>query len=213
MLHRRLLHDDSRGVAEALNETVCALKDCKGLIIQGKYYFRFDPLGEGAKWRRSFGQEIYSPLLLAFAEQDGDNWRNSRMTTFSGIDSSYSLPENVAIITLQELNDGKVLLRLAHLYEIGEDKDLSVMSNVELKSLFPGKKIGKVTEMSLFANQERAEMERKRLVWEVEGSKGDEDTILRGGPIDPTELVVEIAPMEIRTFIVQFDLHQEVFDA
>ncbi|KAL3722920.1 hypothetical protein ACJRO7_035159 [Eucalyptus globulus] len=213
MLHRRLLRDDSRGVAEALNETVCALKDCKGLIIQGKYYFRFDPLGEGAKWRRSFGQEIYSPLLLAFAEQDGDHWRNSRTTTFSGIDSSYSLPENVAIITLQELNDGKVLLRLAHLYEIGEDKDLSVMSNVELKSLFPGKKIGKVTEMSLSANQERAEMERKRLVWEVEGSKGNEGTILRGGPIDPTELVVEIAPMEIRTFIVEFDLHREVFDA
>ena len=37
--------------------------------IQGKFYFRFDPLGEGAKWRRTFGQEIYSPLLLAFAEQ------------------------------------------------------------------------------------------------------------------------------------------------
>lgn len=26
-------------------------------------------MGDGAKWRRSFGQEIYSPLLLAFAEQ------------------------------------------------------------------------------------------------------------------------------------------------
>lgn len=37
--------------------------------IQGKFYFRFDPLGEGAKWRRTVGQEIYSPLLLAFAEQ------------------------------------------------------------------------------------------------------------------------------------------------
>jgi len=37
--------------------------------IQGKLYYRIDPLGEGAKWRRSFGQEIYSPLLLAFAEQ------------------------------------------------------------------------------------------------------------------------------------------------
>lgn len=35
------------------------------------FYIRIDPLGEGAKWRRTFGQEIYSPLLLAFAEQVG----------------------------------------------------------------------------------------------------------------------------------------------
>nr|C0HJW7.1 RecName: Full=Alpha-mannosidase [Lablab purpureus] len=42
---------------------------------QIELYYRIDPLGEGAKWRRSFGQEIYSPLLLAFAEQDDqDEW-------------------------------------------------------------------------------------------------------------------------------------------
>ena len=85
-------------------------------------------LGEGAKWRRLFGQQIYSPLLLAFSEQvwklatftfnfrvlniplilrssspmqDEDNWLNSNVPTFTGIDPSYSLPENVAVITLQ----------------------------------------------------------------------------------------------------------------
>ncbi|KAF2301804.1 hypothetical protein GH714_029449 [Hevea brasiliensis] len=165
MLHRRLLLDDSRGVAEALNETVCVLDQCKGLIIQGKYYFRIDPLGEGANWRRTFGQEIYSPLLLAFAEEDGDNWLNSHVTTFSGIDSSYSLPDTVAVITLQ---------------------------------------IHKVTEMSLSANQERTELEKKRLVWKVEGSVIQEP-LPRGGPVDPAKLVVELAPMEIRTFLIDFD--------
>ncbi|XP_058003498.1 probable alpha-mannosidase At5g13980 isoform X2 [Hevea brasiliensis] len=204
MLHRRLLLDDSRGVAEALNETVCVLDQCKGLIIQGKYYFRIDPLGEGANWRRTFGQEIYSPLLLAFAEEDGDNWMNSHVTTFSGIDSSYSLPDTVAVITLQELDNGKVLLRLAHLYQIGEDNNYSVMTSVELKKLFPGKKIHKVTEMSLSANQERAELEKKRLVWKVEGSVIQEP-LPRGGPVDPAKLVVELAPMEIRTFLIDFD--------
>ncbi|GAV59511.1 Glyco_hydro_38 domain-containing protein/Glyco_hydro_38C domain-containing protein/Alpha-mann_mid domain-containing protein [Cephalotus follicularis] len=205
MLHRRLLLDDSRGVAEALNETVCVLDECRGLTIQGKYYFRIDPLGEGAKWRRSFGQEIYSPLLLAFAEEDDDSWMDSHTPTFSGISSSYSLPENVAVLTLQELADGKVLLRLAHLYEIGEDKDLSVMTSVELTKLFPGKKIDKVTEMSLSANQERREMEKKRLVWQVEGMSGEESKVVRGGPVDPTKLVVELAPMEIRTFVIDLD--------
>ncbi|KAH7578512.1 hypothetical protein JRO89_XS01G0391600 [Xanthoceras sorbifolium] len=206
MLHRRLLHDDGRGVDEALNETVCVQNKCTGLTILGKYYLRIDPLGEGAKWRRTFGQEIYSPLLLAFAEQDGDTWANSHVATFSGMDPSYVLPDNVAMITLQELDNGKVLLRLAHLFEIGEDKDLSVMSSVELKKVFPNKQINKVTETSLSANQERAEMEKKRLVWKVEGSSGEESKVVRGGPVDPTTLVVELAPMEIRTFVINFHL-------
>ncbi|KAI4339645.1 hypothetical protein MLD38_024562 [Melastoma candidum] len=213
MLHRRLFHDDGRGVDEALNETTCVEKKCQGLIIQGKYYFRFDHLGEGARWRRSFGQEIYSPLLLAFAEQDGDHWRGTHRTTFSGIDASYALPDNVAILTLQDLGDKRVLLRLAHLYEIGEDKDLSKIASIELRKLFPGKQIGKVSEMSLSANQERSEMEKKRLVWQVEGEKGEDGQVLRGGPIDPTILVVDIAPMEIRTFVVQLKESPEISDA
>ncbi|XP_028121094.1 probable alpha-mannosidase At5g13980 isoform X2 [Camellia sinensis] len=204
MLHRRLLHDDSRGVAEALNEIVCVRDECTGLTIQGKYYLRIDPLGEGAKWRRSFGQEIYSPFLLAFTEQDRDKWTNFPVPSFSRMDPSYSLPDNIAVITLEELEDGKVLLRLAHLYEIGEDKDLSVTSVVELKKLFPDKKINKITEMSLSANQEREEMINKRLVWKVEGSPDEDFKVLRGGPVDPVKQVVELAPMEIRTFIIDF---------
>ncbi|TKY73710.1 Alpha-mannosidase protein [Spatholobus suberectus] len=202
MVHRRLVQDDSRGVGEALNETVCIHDKCTGLTVLGKYYFRIDPVGEGARWRRSFGQEIYSPLLLAFTESEGD-WGDSHVTAFSGIDSSYNLPDNVAIITLQDLGDGKVLFRLAHLYEIDEDKDLSVKATVELKKVFPDKQINKITEVSLSANQERAEMERKRLVWQVKGSP-QEPKVWRGGPVDSEKLVVELAPMEIRTFIINF---------
>ncbi|KAH9770254.1 alpha-mannosidase [Citrus sinensis] len=204
MLHRRLVADDNRGVSEALNETVCVFDKCEGLTIIGKYYLRIDPVGEAAKWRRSFGQEIYSPFLLAFTEQDGDHWANSHLATYSAMDTTYVLPDNVALITLQELDSGKVLLRLAHLYEIEEDTDLSVMSSVELKKVFPKKKISKVTEMNLSANQERAVMEKKRLVWRVEGSSKEQPTAVRGSPVDPAKLVVELAPMEIRTFVIEF---------
>lgn len=209
MLHRRLLNDDSRGVGETLNEEVCVLDDCKGLMVQGKFYFRIDLRGGGAKWRRTLGQEIYSPLLLAFSEEEGDNLMSSRITTFSAMDQSYSLPNNIAVITLQELQSGKVLLRLAHLYETGEDKDHSVVTGVELKKLFSGKKIIKVTEMTLSGNQEREEMEKTRLDWKVEKEEDDdgeeESIVVRGGAVDPVKLVVELAPMEIRTFIVYLD--------
>ncbi|GKC66729.1 Ras-related protein RabA5c-like protein [Tanacetum coccineum] len=55
-----------------------------------------------------------------------------------------------------ELGIGKVCLRLAHVYEVGEDKDDSVMAN-----------ISKVTEMNLSGNQERVEMVKKRQAWKV----------------------------------------------
>ncbi|KAF8694238.1 hypothetical protein HU200_038373 [Digitaria exilis] len=204
MLHRRLLHDDGRGVAEALNETVCLDNQCEGLTIEGKYYLKIDPQGEGARWRRTFGQEIYSPLLLAFSEQDGGNWVNSHVPKFSAMDPTYSLPDNVALLTLQELEDESVLLRFAHLYEAGEHKDLSALASVDLKQVFPDMKIGKIIETSLSANQERAAMEKKRLKWKVQGPTTDEK-VVRGRPVDPSKLVVELGPMEIRTFIVSFD--------
>lgn len=62
-----------------------------------------------------------------------------------------------------------------------------------------------IREMSLSANQEREEMEKKRLSWKVEGcSNKQEAPGPRGGPVHPAELVVELAPMEIRTFIIDF---------
>lgn len=63
-------------------------------------------------------------------------------------------------------------------------------------------------ETSLSANQEREEMERKRLSWKVEGSSTNQKADFRGGPVDPRNLVVELAPMEIRTFIIDFNLNR-----
>lgn len=58
--------------------------------------------------------------------------------------------------------------------------------------------------MNLSANQERAVMEKKRLVWRVEGSSEEQPTAVRGSPVDPGKLAVELAPMEIRTFVIEF---------
>lgn len=49
-------------------------------------------------------------------------------------------------------------------------------------------------------------MEKSRLQWKVEGNEGgEEERVVRGGDVDPVQLVVELAPMEIRTFIIDLD--------
>lgn len=59
--------------------------------------------------------------------------------------------------------------------------------------------ISKVTEMNLSSNQERDEMEKKRLAWKVKDPT--EGKIVRGGVVSE-KLVVELGPMEIRTFFI-----------
>ncbi|KAL8254695.1 hypothetical protein R6Q59_032916 [Mikania micrantha] len=49
---------------------------------------------------------------------DGNTTSNFQVSKFLGMDSTYILPKNVVLLTLQELDDGKVLLCLAHLYEV-----------------------------------------------------------------------------------------------
>ncbi|XP_022132790.1 alpha-mannosidase [Momordica charantia] len=202
MLHRRTLYDDSRGVGEALDEQVCVGYKCQGLTVRGNYYVNINQLGSGARWRRETGQEIYSPLLLAFAHEKKESWIASKVTKSTTMDPYYTLPLNVALITLQELDDGSVLVRLAHLYEAGEDPTYSTLAKVELKRMFFGKKIKEVKEMSLSANQLKSEMKKKS--WKVEGDDRSNETPLRGGPIHQSSLVVELGPMEIRTFTLKF---------
>ncbi|XP_031095646.1 alpha-mannosidase-like isoform X2 [Ipomoea triloba] len=202
MLHRRMIHDDSRGVVGNLNETVCVGDTCEGLTIRGNYYVSVNQLGAGSHWRRTTGQEIYSPLLLAFGHENPEEWKASHLTKATMMDPNYSLPLNVALITLQELVDGGVLLRFAHLYEAGEDADYSSLAKVELKKMFPGKTIKSLKEMSLSANQQKSEMKRRS--WKAEGENGSEPTPIRGSPVDMSSLVVELGPMEIRTFVLCF---------
>ena len=63
--------------------------------------------------------------------------------------------------------------------------------------------IKEVKEMSLTANQEKSKMKRKD--WTVEGELGKVRGVpLRGGPLNDATLVIELRPMEIRTFLLKF---------
>lgn len=56
--------------------------------------------------------------------------------------------------------------------------------------------------MSLTANQNKSDM--KKMAWKVEGDKADEPKPIKGAPVDPSALIVELGPMEIRTFLLTF---------
>ncbi|PSS21407.1 Alpha-mannosidase, light subunit like [Actinidia chinensis var. chinensis] len=202
MLHRRMVYDDSGGLVGPLNETVCAEDSCEALTVRGKYYISINQLGAGSRWRRTTGQEVYSPVVLAFTHEKLEDWTVSHLAKATTMDPNYSLPMNVALITLQELDDGRVLLRLAHLYEAEEDAEYSTLAKVELKKMFLGKMIKEMKEMSLSANQEKSQM--KGMIWKVEDDNGGEPTAIKGGPVNTSTLVVELGPMEIRTFVLKF---------
>eukprot|EP00897_Mesotaenium_endlicherianum_P007924 jgi/Mesen1/715/ME000109S_10937 len=149
-LMTRLLHDDHKGVDEALNETVCVGTPpvCQGLTVTGKYYVNIAGPAESARWRRTHAQRLLAPLQLAFTTIEGqgpEKWLGTRRGAFSAT-AGYELPPNVALITLQELDDGTVLFRLAHLYEAGEDDEYSQLAVVDLEALFAGKKEGQGPE-------------------------------------------------------------------
>ncbi|GJP55162.1 hypothetical protein CLOM_g14142 [Closterium sp. NIES-68] len=185
-------------------------------------------LGRGSEWRRQHAQRLISPLQLAFALQTQESikaaqgsytWHYSLSQPSStsrptNPDSafSYAVPLNVAVISLQELSPSEVVVRLAHLYEPGEHAALSRPAHVDLRRLFAARKIQEVAELSLMANQRRAEM-RQPLSWQVQGEDevgraGDsnnlKDTASTQGPfVDPATLVVELGPAEIRTFSIR----------
>ncbi|EFH41343.1 glycosyl hydrolase family 38 protein [Arabidopsis lyrata subsp. lyrata] len=207
MLHRSTCMDDARGVEEGLAETVCVNGTCAGLTVRGNYYVSINRIGEGGRWRRETGQELYSPLLMAFAHENKEKWKASNTVKGYAMDPLYTLPQNTALITLEGMDFGNVLVRLAHLYEAGEDSDYSKTAKVELKKLFSGKMIKEVTEMSLSGNQEKAKMKEK-MKWKVEGEAEEASSPQRGGAVDKSTLVVELGPMEIRTFVVEFSQKQ-----
>lgn len=62
--------------------------------------------------------------------------------------------------------------------------------------------IKSLTETSLSANQNKSEM--KRMSWRVEGDTGNSVTPVRGGTVSNATLIVEMGPMEIRTFLLAF---------
>ena len=182
MLHRRILADDGRGVDEALNETECGCRmcNCEGLKIAGTNYLVLDEIETATEKRRNLQQKQQEPLVIAFRATD----QMEQVPNLSGLEGD-GLPANVNLMTFHALNSSSVLVRLAHMYQAGESKTFSTTATVDLSTLFPGKQILSISEMSLSANQVLSNMDYGNRATKVEG-----------------DYTVTVDPMQIKTFLV-----------
>ena len=134
MVHRRMVHDDGRGVDEALNEPGL---DGKGLIVRGRHWLIAAPADTAAA--------AYKPLHLrgltlpsstiAFAPLVGTpaEWLKTFTPTASLL--SASLPPALHLATVHALNATTILLRLTHAFDAGEHATLSAPVSIDLATL------------------------------------------------------------------------------
>jgi alpha-mannosidase len=224
MVHRRIQDDDSRGVQEPLNETMCGCNDinaapgtmgahgkegdggceCAGLTMRGRHWIIFDSVERTNAARRRLSERLNFPATLAFSAPNAVPKASATKQTIAE-----ALPDNVKLMTLtnnyEDINDGKMLLRLSHLYSVGEHPTLSQPATVSLASVFAkaGLTIATAEEVSLTANQPIQEMDANKYVWKTETDSGSSIKRKYLDPKDPT-LTVSLRPMELKTYLVTF---------
>ena len=181
MVHRRLLHDDGRGLNEALNEPGV---DGRGLIVRGKFLLVLEEAKSSAKVHRVISEEEMLRPSLAFSSDSGHQGRYQALNR--------SLPANVHLLTFE--NFGKsVLLRLEHQFAVGEDDELSKAVTVQLKGLFKDFTILAVTELNLSANLVKENVDWKRA--------RRENRVL----FPSVDFNITLKPMEIKTFELEIE--------
>jgi lysosomal alpha-mannosidase len=176
MVHRRDLYDDGFGVGEALNETGT---DGRGLVVTGRHWLLLSSPSTGARRHRVYAQEMFAQPLFTFTSVQDDNFDSyisDFKTSFAGI--TKSLPSNVNFLTLSQWKDNsQMLIRLEHLFQKGEDVELSRPVTINLKDLFETFDITSMSETSLTTLQTFPNSTRT------------------------SDLTVTLSPMDIRTFI------------
>lgn len=145
MIHRRLLHDDAFGVAEALNESEYG----EGVAVRGSHWLL---LTESALWRKLSLQKNHPPIVtFAPTALSFNKWGKLFKTQFSLM--SRSLPDNVHLLTMEPWDEGRILMRLEHFYAVGEDSLLAQPVTFSIKGLFTTFDVLDVDLVDLSGNQ------------------------------------------------------------
>ena len=211
MLHRRLLDDDAFGVDEPLNEEAFQT----GLVTRGKHFLSFGKdIEDGTAKRRQLSNEVFGDLIVIFPPNgDVKTVQQNFHANDQAAKDIYQLPPNVNLLTFEpwlnassDYPNKQYLVRLEHLFEVGEHSTLSEPVIVSLFKLFGplGSGIGVtswIRETTLGGNQWIEDS--KRFDWKVQGQQPmTAQAAVEEKVADVDDILLN--PMEIRTFIVEF---------
>jgi len=173
---------------EPINETMCGCNDigaapgkmgesghegdggcdCQGLTMRGSAYVVVDTVAGAHAARRQLIEKLNFPPTLAFTKA-----ATVKTPSMSAI--AETLPPNIKLLTVSSnyvaWNEGKMILRLSHMYQVDEHPTLSKPATVSLASVFSkaGFKLKTVSpETTLTGNQDKAAFEAKKHVWPTE---------------------------------------------
>jgi alpha-mannosidase len=231
MVHRRCQADDHRGVQEPLNETMCGCNDigaqpgkmgahghegdggcvCDGLTIRGSFGLILDTVENSHAARRQLVEDLNFPATLAFTKGEV---KRPKFSSISGV-----LPANLKLMTVSsnyaQWNDGKIIIRLAHMYQVGEHPILSQPATVSLTQVFAkaGFKISSstgCTETMLTANQAKESFEAKKKVWKTASAYPNVNvygaqTNRTGLRESEGNITVTVRAMEVKTFLCHME--------
>ncbi|XP_050428078.1 lysosomal alpha-mannosidase-like [Adelges cooleyi] len=200
MVHRRLFHDDAFGVDEALNERAFGT----GLIARGQHYLTFGSVDKQYAVQRLLAQrKLIKPQYFMSINNSDITFNeliDNTVMQYSGMRNP--LPNNVKLLTLEPWKEGTILLRLEHIFEFNEDKNLSKSVVVNIQDVFLNFHIISLKETTLGANQWLSE--NIRLSWKSDDkSTPSSDQIDKNTftEIDPKHIL--LTPMQIRTFVAE----------
>jgi lysosomal alpha-mannosidase len=218
MLHRRLLHDDSLGENDPLNEKGA---DGNGLNVKGKIHLIFNTTKQSARVHRDLAHRINSQPFVAFVTNLNSQMMSNLIDNkqIKSMINEDVLPDNIHLLTLkQEFTDEQqtnnsdaysMILRLEHYYEVNEDDEYSKEVNIDLQNFFDEKSILvlNIKELSLGANMDVEELD-KRLVFRSQES--DNSTLNQSDekqrPVFKlnTPFIIDMKPFQIKTFRVTY---------
>jgi len=198
MIHRRLIADDARGVGEALNE-----KDWDG---QG--------LRQWVTHTILFSKPGYIDTHYRQIQYHNDQPNTVILAQYASSDLTPKVPEAIEKSMYEglDLDYIKILARplgtLRFLYRfqnLDETQTRSVSTSVFQG---PALKLAKVTEMSLSANQAKADMVKKKFNWN--------GRLLNNASFINTDYLTSdsfsLRPLEIRTFIGEYNYNAKLID-
>lgn len=219
MVHRRLTMDDGFGMDEALNEPG---EDGRGLIVRGKHRVVFGDIQESVRQMRMMSKSMNLRPILSFRKRELAHPSERQKQQRSFVNSKFiglnrKLPPNINLLTLEPWEDGRILLRLEHIFEVNEDSKYSRPRRISLRDLFTTFVITSVQEMTLSATQpkETAESLRMKFTPEIDPyanytnvlTQIDSEDLETGSSLSDdsnNSFTIVMYPMEIRTFLVTY---------